>query len=385
MLKMLTANTMEIDDIELAVEEILEQLDIDANLLQHSVGLCSCYSEYIESGVLKGIADALPFDIVGTTTLGNCDRAEISQLMFSIAVLTSDDIEFCCELSESMAGDQMEPLKKMYESAKNKMGAEPTMMFSYVPLLFHVGGDQTIAMLDEISGGVPNFGTVTVDNTNDYHLANVFMNDDYATDKMAIVLARGPIDPIFVIAQVSEEKIIKQKAIITKSVNNVLMEVNGITIVEYMESLGLAKNGHVEGQNSFPFMVDARDGTKPLARAIYAITPEGHAVCGGQMFEGSSLSVATIDYEDVIHTTKQMIQEALDTGKRAGMLMFSCISRNLALEMDTLAEMEAAQQVIGDQIPYQFSYSGGEVCPVYNEDGKAVSRFHNDTLVICIL
>ncbi|ULQ59833.1 FIST C-terminal domain-containing protein [Brucepastera parasyntrophica] len=151
-----------------------------------------------------------------------------------------------------------------------------------------------------------------------------------------------------------------------------------------MQSLGLMTDYGVEGTNAIPFVIDYNDGTKPIARAIYAITTEGYAACGGEMPVNATLAIGSIDYEDVIGTTTETVETVLHTDKKEGLLIFSCLARNLALGADALAEMETVSEKIQSSVPYHFSYSGGEICPVYTEDGNLVNRFHNNTFIACV-
>jgi hypothetical protein len=107
-------------------------------------------------------------------------------------------------------------------------------------------------------------------------------------------------------------------------------------------------------------------------------------VCGGVMPVGATLSIGSIDFADVMNTTSGILNSALEAGERSGFVMFSCLTRNLALGMDSEAEMRKAHAIIGEAAPYQFTYSGGEVCPVYGPDGRLVNRFHNATFVACV-
>lgn len=385
MIRLLTAQTFEIDDVEIAVNEMLDGLCLTKNLLKYSAGLVSCYAEFIESGVLAALCEKLPFDVVGCTTLGNADPDGLGHMMFSIAVLTSDDVQFTCALSESLMGDIASPLSGIYDSIKSPSLGNPSMIFAYLPLLKHIGGDQIIDMMNDITGGIPVFGTVAVDHTSDYHLAQTFLNGTVSRDQMAVMALTGNVSPKFHIASISDENIIRQKAIITASNGNILMEVNNMPIAKYMESLGLAKDGKFIGENSVPFMVDLEDGTPAVARAIFAQTPEGYAVCGAGMPVNATLYVGAIDYADVLRTSAQLVKDVLNENAGHPLIMFSCISRNFALGVDTLAEMETVKSAIPDSAAFQFTYSGGEICPVYDKNNNISNRFHNDTLVICTL
>ena len=94
MIKSFTATTREIDDAQAAVDEITKVLDIEKNLMKNSLGIISCFSEFEETGVLKAICDALPFDCIGATTCLCASDSDVDQILLAITVLTSDDCSF---------------------------------------------------------------------------------------------------------------------------------------------------------------------------------------------------------------------------------------------------------------------------------------------------
>lgn len=378
----LTAHTSEIDDADRAVTEILDQLDLKKNMRKHAVGLIHCYSEFVESGVIRALSERLPFDIVGTTTLASAIGGSIDMTQLTLTVLTSDTVEFAVAMSTSLTGAQELPLKRAYKHACAALSEKPAMMIGYMALMQAVGGDRILALLDGITGGLPVFGTVTVDHTPDYTTAQVLMNGEAANDAFAFVLLGGDVHPTYCLTSVPQENIRRQQAIITASAGNVLQEVNDIPIVQYMQSLGLAPNGEIEGINAIPFLIDYGDGAPPVARAIFALTPDGHAVCGGDMPVGSTLLVGSIDYDDVVATTAAMMRTVRAHGGAA--LLYSCIIRSIALGVESLAEMETVQAELGEETPFQFCVSGGELCPVLDAEGRLINRFHNDTIVACI-
>jgi hypothetical protein len=49
------------------------------------------------------------------------------------------------------------------------------------------------------------------------------------------------------------------------------------------------------------------------------------------------------------------------------------------------AEMEmVVSRMKGRDISYLMTYSGGEVCPVSNDEGKPINRSHSNTFIICV-
>lgn len=384
MLKAITAFTKEIDDADSAVAEILAQLDL-SRLSSNSLGILTCYSEYLDSGVVKTLCDALPFDVIGCTTMSSATTGNMGHLELSLMVLTSDDVVFSAAVSAPLSDGQEAPLREMYGRASGKLGCDPALMLSFAPLMYNIGGEVFINILSDASGGIPNFGTLAVDHTSDYSESKVIFNGEACFDTLAMALIGGAVEPRFLVSSLSEEKTLKQKAIITASDANILKEVNGIPAVEYMESLGLTNNGKIEGASTIPFVVDFNDGTEPVIRAIFAQTPEGYAVCGGVMPVNATLSIGSIDYDDVLETTRKMIRNIGAPEKINAVILFSCVGRSFALGAKTMDEMQLLEDAFGKSVPYILAYSGGEICPLKDSDGKRKNRFHNDTIIACML
>lgn len=383
MIKAFTAYTQEIDEVEDAVAEILEQLDL-SQLGKSTVGLLTCYAEFIDTGVVAAISEALPFDVIGCTTMGSATNGNLGHLELNLIVLTGDDVEFSAAVSESLAEEQDRPLREMYAEAAARLTSDPAVIVTFMPLMYEIGGEVFLNILDDASQ-LPIFGTLAVDHTSDYRMSYTFFNGRHYKDALAMVVIAGNVSPKFMISALDEKKTLKQQAIITASKANILQEVNGIPAVKYMESLGLTKNGIIEGPSTIPFVVDFNDGTKPVIRAIFAQTPEGYAVCGGVMPVNSILSIGTIEEGDVIDTTSQMCEKISKLQDTSVILQFSCVGRNYALGTNTKVEMEIVENAFGKVTPYQFTYAGGEICPLYDSDGELKNRFHNDTIIACIL
>jgi hypothetical protein len=386
MIKMLTAYTNEIDDIDIATEEILKQLDIENNLLKNSLGILTCYSEFIDSGVVEALCKKLPFEVIGGTTLANSVPAQIGQMMLALTVLTSDDAEFSASVSENIDQENIENLNKEISTAYTKavagLKSEPKLIFTVTQLFMKLAGDSVVEAFDKASGGVPLFGTLAVDHTVTYEKTQTIFNGKAYKNAIVMAAVCGNVEPKFSIVSVSPNKILKHLAVITESKGNLLIGVNGVPATEYLASIGLSPE-KIKNYNAVPFMISDKRASQFIARGIFGMMENGSVICGGTMPVGCNLSVGSMDRSEVIATTKDMMNKILASSDSCGLLAFSCIARNLILGVDTTAEMEAAKEVLGNKIPYSFNYSGGEICPVYNNEGKLENRFHNYTLVVC--
>jgi hypothetical protein len=387
MIKTLTAYTSEIDDVESAVSGILKQLDAGGALLKNSVGIVSCYAEYTGSGVLAALAEKLPFPLVGTTTAACAVPGMMGQTHLALMVLTSDDVEFETAVSGPVLTADEAPLRAAYRTAAEKHDAPPVFMISFAPLLMNISGDFFVRAFDAITGGIPNFGTLSVDHTSDYHESRVIMGGEAFPDRYAFILLYGEVRPSFFVANISEEKAFREKGVVTASAGNQLQRVNNMPVSDYLASLGILKDaeGHIIGINSFPFILDYNDDTQPIVRVMFAITPDGSAVCGGEMPVGSTLTVGKIDSAEVLNTTDKILRQVLKQKKEGGILIFSCVGRYFAMGYESLEEMKKISDALSGGIPWHMTYSGGEIAPVSGPDGKLVNRSHNDTIVMCLL
>jgi hypothetical protein len=371
--------TREIDDTQAAVAEIMEALNLEHNLLKNSVGIITCFSEYKETGALKAICDALPFDCVGATTCLGATGGEIDQIMLAITFLTSDDCDFKTAFIPITEG-YIDSINTSVAELMDKNGRKPSLLLGYLPLLNTISGDLILSAIDKASSSTPVFGTVAVDHTGDYSSAMVIHNGDAEHEAAALCAVYGDVDFQFEVASLDEEKIRKQKAIITESDGNLLIGVNNKTALEYFEGIGLTKENLASGVGVIPLVVDHMDGTKPVARAVFALTPEGYAVCGGAMPINATFSIGRIDMNDVLSTTEAALNAL--SRKDGVILGYSCMARYLVQGTSHTAEAEKVSAVAGDT-PYLFACSGGEISPLPDSDGKLKNFFHNYTTVFC--
>jgi hypothetical protein len=380
---MFTAFTEEIDDVDAAVSELLGQLDLDHKRLTNSMGIIHCFSDFVDSGVVKAISEKLPFDSLGSTTISTSASSILSGTGLSVTVLTSDDVQFITGVSGPVTDSADAPLTELYNRIVAGLSEKPAMLMPFIPFLINVGGDEFIEKLDALSGGIPAFGTLAISNEADYSRSYIFYNGESYLASMALVAVVGNVTPLFLSVAVNEENILKQKAVITGVNRNILQTVNNIPAVNYLESIGIVKNGDVSGLQAMPFIIYLEDGSL-LIRACIGGTGDGSLILCGAVPVNSTIALATMGFEDVITSTQTKVTEALAAAEGRGILMYSCAGRNWCLGMHPLAEHEKVKECLGDT-PYHFVYSGGEIFPSRLGDGRVVNHLQNDSLIICIL
>ncbi|MDR1185578.1 MAG: FIST C-terminal domain-containing protein [Coriobacteriales bacterium] len=386
MIRAFSAFTSEIDDVDAAVAEILAQLSIEDRLLSNTIGLVSGIPEFVEGGVVEALQEALPFDLIGQTTIASVSPDSVSLEILNVLVITSDELEFACGQTASITSTDKDLIAEAYHAVTGAHAETPALILMYAPLLLNVGGDFLVSTLDELSGHTPLFGSLAIDNTIDYHKSSVIYRGKAWTDRLAFVAIYGDIKPRFYQATISHESIFEEKGVVTSSDGNQLKMVDNMTAVEFLKSKGLVAvaNGAIEGINSFPYIVDYNDGTPPVIRVIFATTPEGYAVCLGDIPEGSTLSVGHFDEDEILTTTRRGLASFEGVEDMHAGIVFSCVGRYFTMVLDPAGEANAMHEFIDPLgMPYILAYSGGEICPMTNiVDGASLTnRFHNSTFI----
>jgi hypothetical protein len=385
MINMFTAFTEEIDDVDAAVSEVLDQLDLDGKLMSNSVGILHCACDFDESDVVRELCARLPFDVVGCTSLGVQVQGVKSQLALTVTVLTSDDVKFVSGVSSPVSDDLNEPVAELYGRVIGSLPEKPSLIMPFIPFMTSIGGDEFIEKINELSGRkIPAFGTVSISGEEDFSRVYTIHNGEFYPTSVALLGFVGNVSPMFFSASAPEDKVLKQKAIVTEVNKNILKTVNNTPAVAYLESMGLAKDGKLTGLESMPFVIKLNNGSV-LTRASIGPTPDGGLVLCGSIPIDSTLAIATMGPEDVIATTAEKLREALAKSGGRNMIIYSCVARSWMLGTKMMAEHDKVDECIGDSVVYHFVYSGGEIFPAFLEDGSISNQLQNDSMIICAL
>lgn len=388
MIHFLTAYTCEVDISGDAINEILHQLDRQHKLLKNTVGILFCNYEFIETGVAQAICQSLPFDIIGCTTQTFSFKESQGDFMLVLSVLTSDDVMFSTAYSESLDHNTEQNIINTYHHALPTIAGDPSLIMAFQPLIPQfLSGDQLIHTLDKITGGLPIFGSVALDFTTNFRAPQTIYNGTASDNRLALLLISGNIKPKFYVESMSEDYIIYENAIITESDGNKLISLNHIPAVKFFESIGLAPNEFFNGtQISLAIKIDYHDSTKSKACMMHSITPDGAILCGGEVPAGASLTIGTLIHDDVIKTTSQLLTSLEQPADCNALFLCSCFGRNMVLS-NNWAELNVVRDHIKNiDIPYIYFSSAGEFCPLYLSDhSKTINRFHNNSIVACML
>jgi small ligand-binding sensory domain FIST len=194
----------------------------------------------------------------------------------------------------------------------------------------------------------------------------------------------GEIKPEFYLTSIPDDRVIHQNATITGAVKNRIQSINGLVPLEYLEYIGLAESGSIAGISSIPFVLTLDDGSR-IVRSAYKTTDEGHILAYGTIPQGAKIGFSDGDAGFVLQSTRETIARAVAASGAKNALLFSCAGRRWTLGTRIEAEMKELAKCLDNALTYQFAYSGGEICPVRNQEGRLANRFHNFSMIACLL
>jgi hypothetical protein len=379
MIRFLTAFTFEIDDSGKAAREILEQLDTEHSLLENSVGFFFCSLGFVFSGVAETVAKAMPFETVGCTTHGIAVSGTIGENVLALAVLTSDDTFFRAGVSDSLNMDGEARIEELYERLSGSPEFSPSLILVWHSNPGCFSGDEVVNILNRVSEGTAIFGTNALDETVKNRTPLIIYNGVPYSDRLALLLIDGAVESRFNIKSLPALNIYSRPAFVTEVQGNRLISINNIPAVEFMEKFGIISKNKVNAVYGFPLLVDNNDGTGPKSCAIHSIEDGGVLRCGSVITKGAALKLVSQMQEEVLRNSEHLIESIKKEEGEVCHLIFSCFGRSAPL-VDLKEEMKLFQKHM-DGWPYIFIYSGGEFCPVHDEQGETHNRFHQFSII----
>jgi len=387
MIKILTACTYELDNPEKAVQDILNQIDIKNNLLKNSAALLFCHMQFIEMGVMEAVCKNLPFDVVGCTSMYLALPSQAGEIMLTVTVLTSDDTEFAAGICEPLTVENAEDcINTLYQKTASSLNGPPALAFAFPPTILNVTIDVMTAALDRACGGLPVFGTVALDMHVHIRSPQTIYKGAAYSDRMALLLFRGPVNPRFFFLRFPEKSSLAQDAVITGARGPHLISINNRPAVSFLREVGLIHNDKNAYTHAIPLVVEDSNGTNPEVVVVQDIDSNGTLICGRHVPVGGILNIGAITEDYVFESAKTLIQEIRKNEGGTGLFVFSCFLRTVVLGGGAAAEVELIQRELsGYPGSYLYLNSGGELCPEYIKSGKMANQALQYAIIACQL
>jgi len=398
-MKSAIAISYELDDIETAANELTAEIKDKLDMKKNTVAILHGQPE-MEIGELSArISRELGCQVIGGTTAAGAllTNEGYHELSVVLHVLTADDCYFAAAISGPLATDPEKEVTETYQKAYNDLkkkdaGAEPEMVVCVATIVPSIASDNILEIISDGCGSVPVFGFNAGDDF-EFCKQQVYLDDEYGGDRVAVLLISGNVRPIFQTANLAGKKAL-EKRLVTKSHNNIICEIEGKPAFEYIKEFPFIDDQTTSLFN-YQFFVEMQndeynDGI-PVSRALNTYNKEtGEVMCFANVPENSYIGLLYCDGNDVATTCENGLNEFLEKLNAAGgdyeyttMLIATCSLRNMFLAEMRETEGRLVKEMIGAKLAVSGLHAFGEIAPTSVSNGKAVNRFHNATFTLC--
>jgi len=393
--------TQEIDNLEIAVKELVSQIKGKLVLGSGSIGVVFCDADVDVAGLGKLLNESLGMDIVGLTTTATIERNNgYNGMGILLSVMTADDVKFSVGCTGNLSNDSFsETIKEAYKKARQDVPNDPKLILTFAPYIADLTSENYVELLDEASGGVPVFGGVATDHY-DLQYQKTFFNGQAFERGLVFVLLSGNVKPVFAMNHCFGAKV-EKKGMITKSTGNLVQRVGDQTFKEYVSAIVPVPDEElvIYHFQSTPFVMELPDfetDEQPVVRALVTVDHEsGAGSFLSKMPEGSMLYLNEFQRrelkescnEGLANITKRM-NENKDY-EYSMMFISTCNARHLLMADDKSLESNTLSEYLKD-FPVELNamgfYGFGEICPTGKRaDGTAKNRFHNISFAVCAI
>jgi hypothetical protein len=183
---------------------------------------------------------------------------------------------------------------------------------------------------------------------------------------------------------------------VTKSEGAVLKELDNEPALKiYEDYFGkkaeeLIKKPIAKMAYTYPLGMSVEGSSELLIRDVVIANEKGEITCAAEIPQGSEIRLMLGDSEKAIQAAKEAAENALTQLKGSSpkaIFVFNCMARYKLLGPQIGEEIEAIQNVLGQDVPLIGFYTYGEQAPLGGriEPDVCQSVFHNETMCLLVI
>ena len=392
MIKSQIITITEIDDVDLALEELNVQIS-GLELLRNTAGIAAVYSDFVDTGVYEAVAKALPFPLAGTTAQRQAANEWTNNFLFSILVLTSDDCEFSAGASDVLpeTGDVKDLTQKCYSDLRSKLGGDIKLTFLFYPFISSHFPYKFTKAISEIDEKVPVFGSAAGYPYEGRPSENRSLCGNYAyNDRLSMLLVSGNVSPKFYISPLTKESaIMPDVGVITAARDNYALEINNINAESFLEkvipNLGEFKTSRFLA--TFCIFEEKDKKGEVLSSTVRTLwrCEDGAAKFSGLIQPGTVLSIADWTVNSVITTTKKIVEQIRAEHNGGTVLLYSYLPRLFSLHGNQKEELELLREAFTGNFNYLAAYGDALMCPSSVTETVSNNNQQENSIIACVL
>ncbi len=349
--------------------------------------------------IVPTLSTALGIPVIGCTSSAQLSSLGYHTNSATLLVLSDPDCNFGVAITDPITQPEQAPeqIAKAFNAANEQLdGKELGCIFAFSARANTVANELRVKIISDLGHGKPIFGGVAADYftfTNDV----VFFNGTSVKGGIVLLLVGGDIHPTFIVRNLPPSRLAQHT--ITKSTNNVLQAIDGLTTAEFLlnKDFDISSAGLLHAPLRVTLKDEESGKSEEYIRHIISIDPEtGFGNVSSDLPEGTELAMQFVQPSDIIASTTEVMHEAAkavnainskSNGHKKVSTAFcvSCAARHVILGTDATKEGALAADIFGEDINFAGFYSMGEFCPSFIWEGKAKNRLHQLSIVVCLI
>lgn len=335
--------------------------------------------------------------MVGGTTAGEISPVGFQTQSVVVMGISSESLEFRTGVGNNMSNDEAECGIMLANDLLTRSSGEDILSLLVFPNGMGGDGVKTIEGIQSVLGAEREIiggylgDDERFENTFQYYNGKVYSN------AICGLLICGTDKFVTGIGVRSGFESVGNRFYCTDSDDNVVKQFNEESALQlYKEFLGEERSEKLPGIClEYPFgLIDEKislEGREyfQLRCGLSVDQDKGTITLAGSIPEGSAITLTMASRGDIIKGAELAAIQAkncLQGAKPEAILMFSCVGRKLVLGRRTDEEVKAVRDVLGPDVPLIGFYTYGEIGPIDKMQKElAVSKFHNETVVLWIL
>jgi hypothetical protein len=371
---------------------------------ENTIGFLMCDSRIDYASLIQTLMAALPFPVIGGTTLTMPLSSVGNELSAVLTIFEKEGLTWSIAVSDPFDKPRIpEHMKALYNSCISGLTGTPRLLIPFIPLIpgMTADVDAVISEIFSLAGNVPVFGGITTDDL-DTTKAAVFAHGKAYSDRMALLALGGNISPVFGIG--SRITAMSEYApAVTESEGNIVRQVDGMPFCDYMKTIGIDPEERINGLDALvqygPLPVQLKykladdDGVPEMRCISYTNTQDGSAVFSSTLPVGTRLNVGILTKDDVIESARECLRsvtEQMREREQAGqsysmLLLVPCVARYFAMIGGQNLESLFLSQEVPHGLAMSSYYGFCEIAPSLGKNGEIHNRSYNASVVMCAL
>ena len=376
-----------------ACQEAMSKLGTDSADLAIVFSSVKYDQEKMLAGVRSVSKEAL---LVGSSTAGEITtEGPANRPSVAVMLLKSSEIKFYAAVGENIAVDARKAGKDAADEVKRLAGGNLNAFMMMPDVLVGNGADIVRGVLDSLGEHFPVVGGASGD---DFKFVKTYQ---YLNDKVysGTVVGLGLVGNFKIGIGVKHGWLpVGNPMKVTKSQGAVLHELDGKPAINiYKDYFGAEEAQKLREEPlarlaiTYPLGMTVPGSDEMLIRDPITVDEKGSITCAAEIPEGSLIRLMVGSREEAVKVAKVAAEKAveqLDGLPPKAVIIFNCIARNKLFGDRAGEEINAIQEVVGEETPLIGFYTYGEQAPLGGEVrnlAKCNPAFHNETVVICVL